>query len=97
MPNLTENIATELAELFRTLGDTSRISIIAALIDGEKNVYALAQVVGISESATSHHLRHLRQMRLVRGRKDGRYVYYSLDDDHITQLFNCGLEHVLHD
>lgn len=96
MPNLTENEATELAELFRTLGDTSRISIIAALIDGEKNVYALSQAVGISESATSHHLRHLRQMRLVRGRKDGRYVYYSLDDDHITQLFHCGLEHVLH-
>jgi DNA-binding transcriptional ArsR family regulator len=93
---LDEPIAAQVAELFRALSDTSRIRIIAALADGEMNVNTLAEIVGISESAISHHMRHLRQMRLVRGRKDGRYVFYSLDDDHINDLFRCGLEHVLH-
>ena len=94
--NIDEHEATELAELFRTLGDTSRIQIIAALTDGEQNVGVLAERAGISESATSHHMRHLRQMRLVRTRKAGRYVYYSLDDNHVADLFKCGLEHVRH-
>lgn len=94
--NLTENDAAELAELFRALGDTSRIQILAALVAGEQNVSALAEQAGISESATSHHLRHLRQMRLVRTRKDGRFVYYTLDDNHVADLFRCGLEHVRH-
>jgi ArsR family transcriptional regulator len=93
---LAEPIAAQVAELFSALSDTSRIRIIAALAEGEMNVSALAEIVGISESAISHHMRHLRQMRLVRGRKDGRYVFYSLDDDHINDLFRCGLEHVLH-
>jgi ArsR family transcriptional regulator len=93
---LDEPVAAQVAELFSALSDTSRIRIIAALADGEMNVSALAEIVGISESAISHHMRHLRQMRLVRGRKDGRYVFYSLDDDHINDLFRCGLEHVLH-
>jgi DNA-binding transcriptional ArsR family regulator len=52
--------------------------------------------VSLSESATSHHLRHLRQTRLVKTRKEGRYVFYSLDDDHVKQLVACGLEHVRH-
>jgi ArsR family transcriptional regulator len=60
------------------------------------NVGALAVSVDISESAVSHHMRHLRQMRLVRARKEGRYVFYALDDDHINDLFRRGLEHVLH-
>ena len=93
---LDEPVAAQVAALFRALSDTSRIRIIAALADGEMNVNTLAEIVGISESAISHHMRHLRQMRLVRGRKDGRYVFYSLDDDHINDLFRCGLEHVLH-
>lgn len=88
--------ATRLAELFTTLGDTSRIRIIAALAQGETNVGRLAELVGISESAVSHHLRHLRQMRLVRTRKDGRQVFYALDDDHVADLFHCGLDHVQH-
>jgi ArsR family transcriptional regulator, lead/cadmium/zinc/bismuth-responsive transcriptional repressor len=93
---LDELLAAQVAELFSALSDTSRIRIIAALTDGEMNVSALAELVGISESAVSHHMRHLRQMRLVRGRKDGRYVFYTLDDDHIADLFRFGLEHVLH-
>jgi len=93
---LNEDLAAQLAELFSALSDTSRVRIIAALADGEMNVGALAVSVDISESAVSHHMRHLRQMRLVRARKEGRYVFYALDDDHINDLFSCGLEHVLH-
>jgi ArsR family transcriptional regulator len=93
---LKEELAAQVAELFSALSDTSRVRIIAALTGGEMNVGALASSVGISESAVSHHMRHLRQMRLVRTRKDGRFVYYALDDDHINDLYRCGLEHVLH-
>ena len=86
----------QLAELFRALGDPSRLRIIAALIEGEKNVGALAELIDLSESAVSHQLRTLRQMRLVRTRKQGRAVYYTLDDDHVADLFQRGLDHVLH-
>ena len=93
---LDELVAAQLAQLFSALSDTSRVRIIAALLEHEMNVSALAESVGISESAVSHHMRHLRQMRLVRSHKEGRYVYYSIDDDHIADLFKRGLEHVLH-
>lgn len=93
---MDESVAAEVAELFSTLGDTSRVRIIAALLAEELNVGELAERVGLTHSAVSHHLRHLRQMRLVQVRKDGRYVYYHLDDDHVEDLFRCGLEHVRH-
>lgn len=91
-----EALAGQMAELFRALGDTSRIQIIAALTMNEMNVGELADLAQISHSAVSHHLRHLRQMKLVRARKDGRHVFYSLDDDHVRDLFRCGLEHAQH-
>lgn len=93
---LDERTAARLAELFRAFSDTSRIRLIAALAQGEMNVSTLAEVAGVSESAVSHHLRGLRQMRLVRGRKDGRQVFYTLDDDHVAALFRQGLDHVQH-
>ena len=93
---LDELTAAQVAELFSALGDTSRIRIIALLSDAEMNVGQLAEHVGLSQSAVSHHLRHLRQMRLVRTRKDGRHVYYHLHDEHIKEIFHSGLEHVLH-
>lgn len=93
---LDEQVAAQVAELFNTLADTSRIRIIAILAETEMNVGELAQKMDLTHSAVSHHLRHLRQMRLVRTRKDGRHVYYLLDDEHINDLFRCGLEHVLH-
>lgn len=96
LSEVDEVLAAQMAELFSALSDTRRIQIIAALTQGEMNVGTLAEKVGISESAVSHHMRHLRQMRLVRGRKEGRYVYYALDDEHINDLFRCGMEHVLH-
>lgn len=95
--NIDEIIAAKMADLFRALGDTNRIRILSALSEQEMNVGELAEHVNLTQSALSHQLRHLRQMRLVRTRKDGRFVFYLLDDDHITNLFRCGLEHVLHE
>ncbi|MCB0028454.1 MAG: helix-turn-helix transcriptional regulator [Anaerolineales bacterium] len=96
MEPLDEQTAAEIAELFRALGDSTRIRIISALTGGEKSVGELAELSGSSESTTSHHLRHLRQLRLVQTRRDGRFIFYSLDDDHVATVFHCGLEHVQH-
>jgi DNA-binding transcriptional ArsR family regulator len=93
---LDEDDAAQLSELFRALGDASRIRILSAITECELNVSAIAEIVGVTESAVSHHMRGLRQMRLVKARKDGREVYYALDDDHVTALFKQGLEHVRH-
>jgi ArsR family transcriptional regulator len=86
----------DLAELFSALSDPSRLRIIAELIAGEMNVGTIAEQVGLSESATSHHLRGLRQMRIVQARKEGRQVFYSLIDDHVRELYEVGLEHTTH-
>src|SRR5947208_1597506 len=91
---LPDATVTALAETFKVLGDTTRVRILDALSHAELCVHDLAHRVGISESAVSHQLRLLRSMRLVRARRDGRLVYYSLDDDHIVGLFAQGLEHV---
>lgn len=93
---LDDHTASDVAELFRALSDTSRVRLMAALIDSEMNVGALAEAAGISESAVSHHLRSLRQLRLVRARKEGRQVFYTLDDQHIADLFLRGVAHIQH-
>jgi DNA-binding transcriptional ArsR family regulator len=93
-PILDEHTAAHVAELFRAFSDTSRVRILSALTDGEMNVSALASVVGISESAVSHHMRGLRQMRLVHARRDGKEVYYHVDDEHIIALFQQGVKHI---
>jgi ArsR family transcriptional regulator len=93
---LDERTTAEVAELFRALSDPTRVRLITALAGQEINVSTLASLVGISESAVSHQLRTLRQMRLVRARKQGREVYYCLDDEHVSDLFQRGLDHVLH-
>ena len=91
---LTDATVTALAETFKVLGDTTRVRILDALSRSELCVHELAERVGISESAVSHQLRLLRGMRLVRPRRDGRLMYYTLDDQHIVGLFVQGLEHV---
>lgn len=93
---LDESQAARLAELFSTLSDARRVQIIAALLSGPMDVQSLAQMVGISESGVSHHLRGLRQMNLVRFNKQGRHVIYTLEDEHVADLFRRGMEHVLH-
>jgi len=91
---LDEHTAAHVAELFRAFSDTSRVRILSALISEELNVTALALAVGISESAVSHHMRGLRQMRLVESRRDGKEVYYRLEDNHIIALFQQGVKHI---
>jgi len=92
---LDEHTAAHVAELFGAFSDTSRVRILSVLASGERNVGALADAVGLTESAVSHHLRGLRQMRLVEPRKDGRLVFYQLDS-HAVALFKYGLNHVRH-
>ena len=93
---LGEQDAQQLAELFSAFSDPSRLRIISALKDSEMNVGAISELTGLSESATSHQLRGLRQLRLVRTRKEGRQVFYSLDDEHVKALYDLGLNHILH-
>ncbi len=92
---LAEHAAAHLAELFGAFSDTSRVRILSVLVSGEMNVGGLAGAVGLTESAVSHHLRALRHLRLVEARKNGRQVFYSLDE-HAVTLFRYGLNHVLH-
>ena len=89
--------AARLARMFKALSDPTRVRIISALAQDELCVHELAACLRMSQSAISHQLRSLREMRLVRRRKEGRHVYYTLDDDHIRDLFRQGLEHVEHD
>ena len=85
---------TFLADLFQILASPTRLRMVEALARGELCVCDLAAIVSVSESAVSHHLRQLRQMRIVAYRKEGRMAYYRLDDEHIERLFRTGLEHV---
>ncbi|MGC1376325.1 MAG: metalloregulator ArsR/SmtB family transcription factor [Anaerolineales bacterium] len=83
-----------MAELFRAFSDTSRVRILSAIIEKEVNISTLSEMVGVTESAVSHHMRGLRQMRIVRARREGKEVYYSVVDPHIVALFQQGVRHV---
>lgn len=91
---LNEHIAAHVAELFRAFSDTSRVRILAELTDKELNVSTIAKMMDISESAVSHHLRGLRQLRVVSARREGKEVYYSIEDDHLVTLLRQGIKHV---
>ncbi len=88
--------AAGLAEAFQALSDPTRVKLISALMATELCVCDLSAVLGMTQSAVSHQLRILRALRLVKNRKEGRIVYYSLDDEHIRDLFSRGLEHYKH-
>jgi ArsR family transcriptional regulator len=94
--NVTPEIASDLASLFDSLSDPTRILIISALLEGEIGVSDLVERLGVTKSAISHQLRGLRDKRLIRTRKLGRNVFVCLDDDHVIELFQRGLDHVLH-
>jgi ArsR family transcriptional regulator len=85
-----------LAALFGALADPTRVRLVAALEQTELCVGDLAATVGLSDSATSHHLRLLRTLGLVRTRREGRTIYYSLDDEHVRSLYRQALDHVAH-
>jgi ArsR family transcriptional regulator, lead/cadmium/zinc/bismuth-responsive transcriptional repressor len=94
---LEDRTAEEIAALYESLSDPTRVRIIAALMNGEVNVGELVQTFGLSKSAISHQLRSLRDKRVVRSRKQGRFVFVALQDDHIAELFRQGLDHVSHE
>jgi DNA-binding transcriptional ArsR family regulator len=94
---IAEGPVQALAETFRVLGDPTRVRVLDALSHGELCVCDLAAVLGLSQSAVSHQLRLLRNIRLVKPRREGRIVFYSLDDQHIISIFKQTLQHVHED
>lgn len=84
----------DLAELFKVFGDTTRIKILWALAESEMCVCDIAVLLNMSQSAISHQLRVLKQTRLVKNRREGKVVYYSLDDAHVKEIFEQGLIHI---
>ncbi len=84
----------DLAELYKVFGDTTRIKILYALFEAELCVCDIAQLLNVSVSAISHQLRILKQARLVRFRRDGKTVFYSLADDHVRSILGQGMEHI---
>ncbi|MCA9790607.1 MAG: winged helix-turn-helix transcriptional regulator [Candidatus Eremiobacteraeota bacterium] len=93
---LDEDAAARTAELFKALADPTRLRIIGLLVERESCVGDLQLNLAMSQPAISHHLRVLRSLRLVKSRKEGRHVFYTLDDDHVEALFRQGLEHATH-
>lgn len=91
-----DDLASNLAEVFKALGDPTRVKIIYALLQEELCVHDIAVVLNMGQSAVSHQLRYLRNMRMVKRRKEGKTVYYSLDDSHVEQIFVQTLHHVKH-
>jgi DNA-binding transcriptional ArsR family regulator len=91
-----DQTAIRLAEAFKALSDPTRVRIVSLLAETELCVCDLAAALGMSQSAVSHQLRSLRDLRLVRRRRDGRQIFYTLDDEHVADLFRRGLDHVLH-
>ncbi len=85
-----------LAEFFKIFGDGTRIRILQLLLTGEKSVGELAEALEMSQSAVSHQLRVLRQNDLVKYHKEGKTVFYSLDDDHVKEVLEQGMEHLRH-
>ena len=89
-----EETLYDLAELFKVFGDSTRIKIICSLFESEMCVCDLSVLLNISQSAISHQLRVLKSARLVKFRRAGKVIYYSLDDEHIKQIFDAGLHHI---
>ena len=89
-----EEMLFGMAELFKVFGDSTRVRILSALFESELCVCDIAVLLGMTKSAISHQLRVLKQARLVKYRRDGKVVYYSLDDDHIGAIFEQALRHI---
>ncbi|AIN94317.1 ArsR/SmtB family transcription factor [Treponema putidum] len=89
-----EQTMSDLGDFFKNFGDSTRIKIVSALISGELCVADLAEVLEMSASAVSHQLRILRQAKIVKSRRNGKQVYYTIDDNHVGILYSVGLEHI---
>ena len=84
----------DLAELFKVFGDTTRIRILYVLFEAEMCVCDIAEILNMTQSAISHQLRVLKQARLVRNRREGKQIYYSLADDHVRTIIGQGMDHI---
>lgn len=93
MPN--EDTLFDAAELFKIFGDSTRIRILSALTQTEMCVCDICTVLNMTKSAVSHQLRILRQAKLVKNRRQGKEIFYSLDDDHVLSIINLAIEHVV--
>jgi ArsR family transcriptional regulator, lead/cadmium/zinc/bismuth-responsive transcriptional repressor len=94
---IDERAARQLASTFQALADPTRVRMVSALMPGELCVVDLANLLNMTQSAISHQLRILRTLHIVHARKEGRVVYYTLEDEHIRDLFSRGLEHIRHE
>lgn len=92
----SDQVLSDLSEFYKTFADMTRLKIMTALAESEMCVCDLAHLIGVSQSAVSHQLRLLRHHRLVKTRRDGKVIYYSLDDDHVMTVIKQGLNHVQH-
>jgi DNA-binding transcriptional ArsR family regulator len=95
-PQLSHELSLLVAQTFGALADPTRARIVYALTRGEHSVNELALMVGVSPSATSHHMKSLRDLRLVKFRRDGNRIFYSVDDTHVAALFQEALHHLAH-
>ena len=91
---VTSNEIMELAELYKTFGNSTRLSILVCLMDGEKCVFDICEELDMTQSAISHQLSILKQSRLVKFRRDGKTIYYSILDSHVATIIQQGLNHV---
>ena len=89
-----ENALRDLADFYKVFGDVTRIRILCVLLQHEVCVCHLAEILGMTQSAISHQLRVLKQMKLVKNRREGKTIYYSLADDHIQAIISQGMEHI---
>lgn len=89
-----EEVLYDLAELFKVFGDSTRIRILYALVESELCVGDIAQLLNLGQSAVSHQLKLLKDAKLVRYRREGRIIFYALDDEHVRNILNMGMEHV---
>ncbi len=89
-----DEVLYDLSELYKVFGDSTRIKILYILFEGEMCVQHIAEMLSVTQSAVSHQLRILKSARLVKFRREGKTVYYSLADDHVRAIIDCGLEHI---
>ncbi|MBQ9272234.1 MAG: helix-turn-helix transcriptional regulator [Mogibacterium sp.] len=94
LKGMDEEELLELADLFKMFGDSTRIKILYDLFDGEKNVTEICEDIEMNQSAVSHQLKALKNGKLIKSRREGKAIYYSLDDDHVKTIIAMGKEHI---
>ena len=91
---LDEELMYDLADLFKIFSDSTRVKILCSLFESELSVTEITEATGVSQTAVSHQLRILKQNHLVKYKRDGKQMIYSLSDEHVKTIINCGIEHI---